>query len=225
MRNNSNFRKPEVVVITGAGAGLGRAIVQSFAKRGAYIGLVARGKRRYGGYLVHVGIVFMFVTNTFIGTLNAIDRQSSFAWAAFWSMIFNVAGNLVAIPLWGYLGASAMTVLTEVFLCTFGFCLLRRHLFSLRIDKLSWRIVLAGLVMGAGLFPFHSLTGWLVLPVIAGAAVVYGLALILLRAVDRDDWRVVIPQNCPRSDPRTGDHHRMHEHRLLLEQRHGQGRR
>jgi NAD(P)-dependent dehydrogenase (short-subunit alcohol dehydrogenase family) len=34
--------KPEVVVITGASAGIGRAVVQAFAKRGAYIGLVAR---------------------------------------------------------------------------------------------------------------------------------------------------------------------------------------
>ncbi|MCA1670258.1 MAG: SDR family NAD(P)-dependent oxidoreductase, partial [Thermomicrobia bacterium] len=37
-------RKPEVVVITGASAGVGRATVQAFAKRGAHIGLVARGK-------------------------------------------------------------------------------------------------------------------------------------------------------------------------------------
>ena len=34
--------KPEVVVITGASAGLGRAIVRRFAEDGAYIGLVAR---------------------------------------------------------------------------------------------------------------------------------------------------------------------------------------
>ena len=39
-------RRPEVVVITGAGAGLGRAIVQSFARRGAHIGLVSRGRER-----------------------------------------------------------------------------------------------------------------------------------------------------------------------------------
>ena len=39
-------RKPEVVVITGAGAGLGRAIVQQFARRGARIGLVSRGRDR-----------------------------------------------------------------------------------------------------------------------------------------------------------------------------------
>lgn len=34
---------PEVVVVTGASAGVGRAIVQAFGKRGAHIGLLARG--------------------------------------------------------------------------------------------------------------------------------------------------------------------------------------
>jgi O-antigen/teichoic acid export membrane protein len=141
--------------------------------------------------ILSIGIVFMFVTNTFIGALNSIDHQASFAWAAFWSMVLNVGSNLIAIPLWGYIGASWTTVLTEVFLCGAGFFLLRRHLLTLRIPRLSWRILLAGLIMGAGVFPFRDFTGWLVLPVIVGAAVVYGLALLLLRAVDRDEWRLV----------------------------------
>lgn len=37
-------RKPEVVVVTGASAGLGRAIVRAFGREGAYIGLLARGR-------------------------------------------------------------------------------------------------------------------------------------------------------------------------------------
>ena len=42
--NTSNTNTSEVVVITGASAGVGRAIVRAFAKRGASIGLLARGE-------------------------------------------------------------------------------------------------------------------------------------------------------------------------------------
>ena len=35
--------RPEVVVITGASAGVGRATVRKFARHGAHIGLIARG--------------------------------------------------------------------------------------------------------------------------------------------------------------------------------------
>lgn len=38
-----NAKQPEVVVITGASAGAGRAMVREFARHGAWIGLVARG--------------------------------------------------------------------------------------------------------------------------------------------------------------------------------------
>lgn len=40
------MQKPEVVVITGASAGVGRATAEAFARRGARIGLLARGVNR-----------------------------------------------------------------------------------------------------------------------------------------------------------------------------------
>jgi len=42
----SNGRKREVVVITGASAGVGRATTELFARQGARIGLLARGRER-----------------------------------------------------------------------------------------------------------------------------------------------------------------------------------
>lgn len=42
----SKAKKPEVVVVTGASAGLGRAIVREFARTGAHIGLIARSRER-----------------------------------------------------------------------------------------------------------------------------------------------------------------------------------
>lgn len=41
---NGNARRREVVVVTGASAGVGRAIVREFARHGAAIGLLARGR-------------------------------------------------------------------------------------------------------------------------------------------------------------------------------------
>jgi len=137
------------------------------------------------------GIVFMFITNAFIGALNAIDRQLSFTWAALGSMVVNIVLNLILIPLFGYLGASVATVLTEVALLGFCWYLTARHLTRVPLLSLSWRILLAGLVMGAALYPLMHVTGPMVVVAILAGAVVYGLALLLLGGLDADDIRLV----------------------------------
>ena len=43
-RRSVTSREPQVVVVTGASAGLGRAVVRAFAREGAHIGLLARGR-------------------------------------------------------------------------------------------------------------------------------------------------------------------------------------
>ncbi len=50
----SSNNVPEVVVITGSSGGVGRAIAHAFAKRGAHIGLLARGQEGLDGAVAEV---------------------------------------------------------------------------------------------------------------------------------------------------------------------------
>jgi O-antigen/teichoic acid export membrane protein len=137
--------------------------------------------------VLSVGIVFMFVSNAFIAALSAIDRQLSFTWAALASMVVNVSLNLALIPPFGYLGASWATVLTEVGLVVFAWLLTARHLGRVPVLAPSWRILAAGAVMGAALYPLRGVHGPLTLLAIAAGALVYGSMLLVLGAVDAEE--------------------------------------
>ena len=141
--------------------------------------------------ILALGVVFMFVSNAFIAALNAVDRQVMFTWAALGSMIVNVVLNVVLIPPFGYLGASWATVLTEVALTGITFIMVTRELGSIPVVRLSWRVVVAGLAMGAVIYPFRQVTGLRALAVIMGGALIFAAALFLIGAVDREERQML----------------------------------
>jgi O-antigen/teichoic acid export membrane protein len=141
--------------------------------------------------ILAAGIALMFVSNAFIGALNAIDRQLTFTWAALVSMFVNIALNVALIPPFGYLGASWATVLTEVALCSMGWYLTARHLAAVPVVSLSWRILLASLVMGAALYPLRDVQGPMIAVAVLVGALVYGLVLLLVRAADKEELRLL----------------------------------
>ena len=128
-----------------------------------------------------------FTNNAFIGALSAADRQSSFTWAAGWSLGANLVLNLSLIPPLSYVGASFATVATEIVLGTAGWILTARYIGRVQVVTNSWRVVLAGLVMGVAIYPLSSLHGYSVaIPIAAGVAV-YAVAILLLRALSADE--------------------------------------
>ena len=128
-----------------------------------------------------------FVNNAFIGALNASDRQTSFSWAAGWSVAVNIALNLTLIPAFGFIGASWATVATEVALGTVGWILTARYVGRVPVVALSWRVILAGLVMAVAIAPLRDFGGFkIAVPIVTGA-VVYGAAVLLLRALSGDE--------------------------------------
>jgi O-antigen/teichoic acid export membrane protein len=139
--------------------------------------------------ILGAGIFLMFVTNAFNAALNAADRQVLFTWAALVSLFVNVSLNLLLVPAYGYLGAAWATNLTELALLTTGWLLVRRVLGTVPILRLSWRIVAAGLLMGAVLWVFfRGANGWSVAVAILVGMLVYGAGLLLFRAVDAEEF-------------------------------------
>jgi O-antigen/teichoic acid export membrane protein len=137
--------------------------------------------------ILAIALVIGFVNSAFIGALSASDRQMSFTWAAGWSLVANLALNLALIPSLGYLGASWATVITEVVLFAAGWILTARHVTRVPVIRLTWRAALAGLVMGAVVFPLRDLDGpAIAIPIIVGA-VTYAITLFVLRAITRDE--------------------------------------
>lgn len=139
--------------------------------------------------ILALAIVFLFANSAFYAMLNATNRQHLNAWATGLAAAINVALNLVLIPLFGYLAASATTVVTEASLCALGWWFVQRHRPDLRLEvfALGWRILLAGLLMGAVLFPLGGFSIFVSLP--AGATV-YLAAIYALRAIEPEEWRL-----------------------------------
>ncbi len=136
-----------------------------------------------------LALVIAFVNNAFIGALSASDRQSSFTWAAGWSLVANVGLNLALIPNYGYLGASWATVATEIVLAIAGWTLTARHIGRVPLFRLTWRLALAGLVMGVVVFPMRDFGGAAIaIPIVVGVGV-YAAAALMLRAVTADEIR------------------------------------
>ncbi|TMC05663.1 MAG: flippase [Chloroflexi bacterium] len=133
--------------------------------------------------ILALAIVFLFVNSAFTAMLYAIDRQDLFAWTTAIAVVVNVGLNLALIPSFGYLAASATTVITEAAFSVAAWWFVAR-VERLRWLRVSWRILLAGLVMGAAVLPLASRSIFIAAPV---GALVYAAALWLLRAVDRDE--------------------------------------
>jgi O-antigen/teichoic acid export membrane protein len=138
--------------------------------------------------ILSLGIVFLFANSAFTAMLYAIDRQDLFAWATGIAVAVNVGLNLALIPLYGYLAASATTVVTEAAIAVAGwFFVARRH--RLPWVRLSWRVGLAGLLMGVAIFPLARRSIAISAPV---GALVYVAALWALRAVQPDELELLL---------------------------------
>lgn len=135
-------------------------------------------------------VPFMFASEFFGYIVLIQGKEREVARAVLVSSGFNILMNFLLVPRFGILGASVMTVITEIILVGQYVWLLRVLLRQINLLKLLGKPLLALLMMGS----------WLVmapadisLPTrVAGAAVAYMAGLVVLKAIGREELAFVL---------------------------------
>lgn len=134
-------------------------------------------------------VPFMFASE-FLGYVVIIaGQESKVARSVLISTGFNVGLNLLLVPVYGFMGAAVMTVLTEAILVGQYLWLMRPLVRQFNGGLLFVRPLVAALVMGGVSILLLAQVPLLVNIIISG--LVYVLGLLLLGVVGRDELRFV----------------------------------
>jgi O-antigen/teichoic acid export membrane protein len=137
-------------------------------------------------------LAFLFVNFLQLGALTALGRQSRCAVATGACVAVNVGLNLWLIPLHGFVGAAAATLVTEAVLFLLCAAFIRRALGPSGLAERAWRPAAAAGAMGLALWALPAWPLAALLPL--GAALYAGLLLAaggLSPAEVRELWALV----------------------------------
>lgn len=152
---------------------------------GDVMAIVAGEPFRASGFLLQLLIwasAVIFFNAVFAHAIVALKRQRSTIWAYGITAIVGVAGYLVAIPLYGALGAAVMTVVSEALVAALVFGLYVKFS-GLRPSLSRWVPIIAScLLMSASLYLLRS---WPFSLRFIIAVIVYGAAMLLTGGISK----------------------------------------
>ncbi|MCB9116391.1 MAG: flippase [Caldilineaceae bacterium] len=132
-----------------------------------------------------------FVNSVTQYVLIAVNQQHTLTRTFILGVVFNVVGNLILIPSFGYVGAAAATIMSEVALLIPFYLIVRRH-----VGTVPWLRVFAAPVISVaamGIITFAlvrlGVNAWLAVSV--GLAV-YAVMLVITGAFRGDDMQQVL---------------------------------
>lgn len=136
-------------------------------------------------------MVFIFINAPFAQLFGAVDKQVLTTIIAFIGMVENIVLNLLLIPKFSFVGASATTVVTEftilvlviIFAYKIGYMIPRKE-FLTNISKVGF----AALIMGMFLWYFNTLD--LVTLILVGIFL-YSLLLYFIRGISEEDIKIL----------------------------------
>lgn len=129
--------------------------------------------------------VLMFTRVPYGMYLSASNRQLTVTKILIIGVIFNIILNLIVIPVYSYVGAAIVTVLTDALVLFILMAVIRNDLSisrSVKIDLI--KILIASIIMGICLNYFTNLNLFLIILL---GTLIYIVCLIFLKIVDEDE--------------------------------------
>lgn len=136
-------------------------------------------------------LLFQFINILFSFLLIALDKQSKLLYINAGCVLFNIIGNFIAIPLYGFRGASFMAVLNELFMLIACYFVARYYLnFTINLKNL-FKIIFSGLVMGVIVYYLQPITyiylqNWNIFPLAVLGALLYFAILYSTGVINKD---------------------------------------
>jgi O-antigen/teichoic acid export membrane protein len=135
--------------------------------------------------ILSLALIFIFVNYILMNILVAVDRQMTNAIMAGTCVFVNIVLNAFLIPHYGYLGAGAATVITEIVLFALGLYYVAKYICKINIVAMVSKPFVSVTIMGTFIVLFTAKLNLAL--VIVLSAVTYFTCLLLFRFFTNDD--------------------------------------
>ena len=107
----------------------------------------------HGGSALALQVIIWSIPVGFVNSVTqyvliAADQQRYLTKAFVLGVLFNLVGNLLLIPVFGFIGAAVVTILSEVCLLLLFARRVRRHVGAVAWPDLTWRPLISAVAMG-----------------------------------------------------------------------------
>lgn len=131
----------------------------------------------------------IFINSLFGYSIVVIDKQRQMVWAYVIVAIISLAGYLITIPKYGYLGAASFTIISECLIFLFNFIVTTKTINYYPKLLIFLKTIPAALIMS---LPLYWLKGQNVILLIVLSAGVYLLALYAFKGFSKEFVREII---------------------------------
>ena len=135
-----------------------------------------------------LGVAFVFQIRLFQIILNSIDKQKVVMYVGLAGLIVNVFLNFLLIPKYGFRGAAATTVASELMVFIIYYFYLYRSYLKIPICKLGLKPLFASLIVGGLVWKFNTLPLILLLFLVLG---LYFFTLFCFKVFDSEERDLV----------------------------------